>query len=91
MAACTHAAITCDCNLCRSACRFCNAIAQNVIKSVVDRVEVGGGTRYVASLMSNGSIGCVPVAVKYGEQPICLRIVMRLAQNTEYVACDHFT
>jgi hypothetical protein len=49
-AACMHAAITCNCNLCRSNHCFCSAIVQNVIKLVVNRVDIGGGTRYVASL-----------------------------------------
>ena len=30
----------------------------------VERVDIGGGKRYVASVMSSGRIGCVPVAAK---------------------------
>src|ERR1700685_2160758 len=40
--------------------------------------------------MSRGSIGCVPVAAKYGEQPMRRRIVTLSAQNTEYAPLLHF-
>ena len=44
--------------------RFCRAIAQVVIRLVVDMTAVGSGSRYVASAMLRGRIRWVPVAVK---------------------------
>ncbi len=51
---------------------------------------LGGGINQVDSTMSSGSKGSVPVAAKYGEQPIRLRVVILSAQNTEYAFWLHF-
>ena len=65
-------------------------LARLAIKSVVERIESGGGLRYVASMMSRGINGCVPVMIKYGETPKRFQIVMRSAQKTEYSDWNHF-
>jgi len=63
--------------------RFCSAIARQVMRSVVDNTESGGGNRYDASMMSKGNSGCVLVTAKYGEHPMqCLTVTLS-AQNTE--------
>jgi hypothetical protein len=54
----------------------------------VDKIELGGGMRYVASRKLRGSSGCAPVVVKYGERPIRLLFVTLSAQMTEYVTGD---
>jgi hypothetical protein len=55
----------------------------------VERMESGGGWRYVASEMLRGISGCEPVIAKYGEQPMHLRTVTLSAQNTECAPTDH--
>src|SRR6266567_761265 len=55
--------------LARCSRRFWGAIARLAMRSVVERIESGRGRRYVASAMSRGKSGCVPVTAKYGEQP----------------------
>ena len=59
------------------------------MRSVVDRVASGGGSRYVASTMSSGINGCVPVAAKYGEHPKRRLVVILSAQNTAYATWLH--
>ena len=39
--------------------------------------------------MSSGMSGCVPIALKYGEQPIHRLAVILSAQKTKYVPLDH--
>jgi hypothetical protein len=56
----------------RSVEHFCKVIACRAIRLVDERIESGGGWRYVASEMSRGISGCKPVIAKYGEQPMCL-------------------
>ena len=47
----------------KSSGRFCNARARHAIKLVTESTDSGGGLRYVASTMSRGIKGCVPVAM----------------------------
>ena len=47
----------------KSSGRFCNACARLAIKSVTESTDSGRGFRYVASTVSRGINGCVPVAM----------------------------
>ncbi len=58
-------------------------MAQHAINDVVLMILSGGGINHVDSTMSIGRRGSVPVAAKYGEQPMCLLIIIWSAQNTE--------
>jgi hypothetical protein len=64
-------------------------IAHWAMRSVNERIELGGGWRYVASEMSSRISRCEPVIAKYGEQPMHLQTVTLSAQNTECVPTDH--
>jgi hypothetical protein len=44
---------------------FCNARAHLAIKLVMESNELGGGLRYVASMMLRGINGCVPVMIVF--------------------------
>jgi hypothetical protein len=68
---------------------FCKAIAHWAMRSVDERMESGGGWRYVTSEMSRGISGCKPVIVKYGEQAMHSRTVTLSAQKTECAPTDH--
>ncbi|KAF7323992.1 hypothetical protein MKEN_00620900 [Mycena kentingensis (nom. inval.)] len=61
---------------------FASAWARYPINSAVVSTRSGSSTSHVASTMSSGSLGCAPVAMKYGEQPNPRRMVMRSAQRT---------
>ena len=48
------------------------------------------GTRNVTSVMSKGRIGSTPWAMKNGEWPVDLRVVMWLAQKVWGATAGHF-
>ena len=64
MAACMLVSMTFKCKADKGDLHFWRAMACTAIRSVVDRGMLGGGKRYVASVMLRGRIGCVPVAAK---------------------------
>ncbi|CAK5266999.1 unnamed protein product [Mycena citricolor] len=60
----SRASYTREWSAARSSRRFWRAIARRVMSSVVESTDSGGGSRYVASDMSSGRRGCVPVTAK---------------------------
>lgn len=54
------------------------------MSEVVLMMLLGGGINQVDFTMSSGNRGLVPIAAKYGEQPIHLCVVILSPQKTEY-------
>ena len=69
---------------------FSRVTAHWAMRAVEDRGALGRRRRYVALAISRGRKGCIPVVVKYGEQPIHQWTVTRLAHMMEVTTECHF-